>query len=361
MDLAIVGLPFSGKTTVFQALMAGHGSASAAGRGEAIGAVKIPDDRLQKLGVLVGAKKITPLEVVLHDMPALFERGAAPSGSAAEALGRADALIHVARAFERDDVPHPTGTIDADRDIAAFDGEMLLHDLGIIDRRLQKLDTTARTAKTAEGEAAQRETEVLKRAKTHLDAETPLRDAITDEGNIKALANFGLLTLKPVLALVNIGESAVAERDAIEAKFRERHANTRTSVTALCARLEAELAELSPEEAKEFREEMNAGEGATDHVLEAIREMLGLVTFFTTIGDKEARAWTVPHGATVLQAAGRIHTDIERGFIRAEVIAWDKLLALGSHNEARKAGQLRQEGRTYVVQEGDVINVLFNV
>jgi len=360
MDLAIVGLPFSGKTTVFKALMAGHGSASAAGRGEAIGSVKIPDERLQKLGVLVAAKKITPVEVVLHDLPALFERGAAPSGSAAEALGRADALVHVVRAFERDDVPHPTGTIDADRDIAAFDGEMLLHDLGIIDRRLDKLDTTARTAKTAEGEAAQRESQMLKRAKTHLDAETPLRDVITDEGDIKALANFGLLTLKPMLILVNIGESAVAERDSIEVDFRERHAKARTSLAALCARLEAELAELSPEEAKEFRDDMSAGEGATDHVLEAIREMLGLVTFFTA-GEKDTRAWTIPSGATALQAAGRIHTDIERGFIRAEVIAWDKLLELGSHNEARKAGQLRQEGRTYVVQEGDVINVLFNV
>jgi hypothetical protein len=360
MDLAIVGLPFSGKTAVFKALTAGHGSASADGRGEAIGAVKIPDERLQKLGELVGAKKITPVEVILHDMPALFERGAAPSGSAAESLARADALIHVVRAFEREDVPHPAGTIDAGRDIAAFDGEMLLNDLGIVDRRLDKLDTTARTARKEEREAAQRETDQLMRVKTYLDAEKPLRDVVTGEGDIKALANFGLLTLKPMLILVNIGESAVAQRDAIEAEFRERHANTRTSVAALCARLEAELAELPPEEAKEFREEMSAGEGATDHVLEAIREMLGLVTFFTA-GEKETRAWTVPEGATALQAAGRIHTDIERGFIRAEVIAWDKLLELGSHNEARKAGQLRQEGRTYVVQEGDVINVLFNV
>ena len=360
MDLAIVGLPFSGKTTVFKALMAGHGSASADGRGEAIGAVKIPDERLQKLGKLVGAKKITPVEVVLHDLPTLFERGAAPSGSAAEALARADALIHVVRVFERDDVAHPAGSIDADRDIGAFDAEMLLHDLGIVDRRLGKVDTTARTAKGAERDAARRESEMLKRVKKHLDAETPPRDLITDEAEIKALANFGLLTLKPLLALVNIGESAVAERDAIEANFRERHAKTRTSVTALCARLEAELAELSPEEAKEFRVEMGAGEGATDHVLEALREMLGLVTFFTA-GEKDTRAWTIPNGATVLQAAGRIHTDIERGFIRAEVIAWDKLLEFGSHNEAKKAGQLRQEGRTYVVQEGDVINVLFNV
>jgi len=360
MDLAIVGLPFSGKTTAFNALMAGHGSASAAGRGEAIGSVKIPDERLQKLGALVGAKKITPVEVVLHDLPALFERGAAPSGSAAESLARADALIHVVRAFERDDVAHPAGSIDPDRDIAAFDAEMLLHDLGIVDRRLGKVDTTARTGKGSERDAAQREADMLRRVKVHLDAETPPRDVITDEGEIKALANFGLLTLKPMLAIVNIGEGAVGERDAIEAGFRERHAKTRTSVTAFCARLEAELAELSPDEAKEFREEMGAGEGATDHVLEALREMLGLVTFFTA-GEKDTRAWTVPEGATVLQAAGRIHTDIERGFIRAEVIAWDRLLELGSHNEAKKAGQLRQEGRTYLVQEGDVINVLFNV
>ena len=360
MDLAIVGPPFAGKTAVFKALTAGHGSASAAGRGEAIGAVKIPDERLQKLGELVEAKKITPVEVILHDLPALFERGAAPSGSAAEALGRADALVHVARAFERDDVPHPAGTIDADRDIAAFDGEMLLNDLGIVDRRLEKLDTTARTARKEEREAAQRETDLLKRVKAHLDAEKPLRDVMADEGDIKALANFGLLTLKPMLVLVNIGESEVAERDAIEAKFRERYSRTGTSAAAICARLEGELAELPADEAMEFRDEMGAGEGATDHVLQAIQKMLGLVTFFTA-GEKDTRAWTVPSGATALQAAGRIHTDIERGFIRAEVIAWDTLLELGSHKEARKAGQLRQEGRTYVVQEGDVINVLFNV
>ncbi|HEY5625899.1 MAG TPA: DUF933 domain-containing protein [Dehalococcoidia bacterium] len=360
MDLAIVGLSFSGKTAVFKALTAGHGSASADGRGEAIGAVKIPDERLQKLGELVGAKKITPVEIVLHDMPALFERGAAPSGSAAESLARADALIQVARAFERDDVPHPAGTIDADRDIAAFEAEMLLNDLGIIDRRLEKIDTVSRTARKEEREAAQREADMLKRVKAHLDDEKPLRDVITDEAEIKALANFGLLTLKPMLILINIGESDVAGRDAIEAGSREKYAKKRTSVAALCARLEAELAELPPDEAKEFREDMSAGEGATDNVLEAIREMLGLVTFFTA-GEKDTRAWTIPSGATALQAAGRIHTDIERGFIRAEVIAWDKLLELGSHNEARKAGQLRQEGRTYVVQEGDVINVLFNV
>jgi GTP-binding protein YchF len=360
MDLAIVGLPFSGKTAVFKALTAGHGSASADGRGEAIGAVKIPDERLQKLAELVGARKITPVEVVLHDLPPLFERGAGPSGPTAETLARADALIHVARAFARDDVPHPSGDVDADRDIATFDSEMLLNDLGIVERRLEKIEITARTAKQEEREAAQREVELLTKVKTHLDADIPLRDVITDADEIKALGNYGLLSLKPMLLVVNIGESEVGDRDAIEAKYREKLAKERTGVAALCARLEAELAELPPEEAAEFREDMGAGEGATDRVLEAIREMLGLVTFFTA-GEKDTRAWTIPQGATVLQAAGRIHTDIERGFIRAEVIGWDKLLELGGHNEAKKAGQLRQEGKTYVVQEGDVINVLFNV
>ncbi|MEX0684196.1 MAG: DUF933 domain-containing protein [Dehalococcoidia bacterium] len=360
MDLAIIGLPQSGKTTVFQALTAGHGSAAAAGRGEGIGTVKIPDERLQKLAELVHARKITPLELRLHDMPALFERGAAPSGSAAESLARADALLHVVRAFERDDVPHPSGSVDPDRDIAAFDAELLLSDLGIVERRLDKVETTARTGKAAEREPAAREFELLSRVKKHLDASAMLRDVVTDATDIKALANYGLLSLKPMLFLVNISESDVAERDDIEAKYRERHAKMRTNAAALCARLEAELAELPPEEAAEFRSEMGAGEGATDHVLEAIRKMLGLVTFFTA-GEQDTRAWTVPQGATVLQAAGRIHTDIERGFIRAEVIDWQKLLDFGTPNEARKVGQLRQEGKTYIVQEGDVINVLFNV
>ncbi|HUF52325.1 MAG TPA: DUF933 domain-containing protein [Dehalococcoidia bacterium] len=360
MDLAIVGMPFSGKTTVFRALTAGHGSAAADGRGEAIGAVKIPDDRLQQLAELVHAKKITPVEVVLHDLPALFERGAAPSGTAAETLARADALVHVVRAFERDDVPHPSGSIDAERDIAAFEAEIMLNDLGIVERRLEKLDTTARTAKQADREAAQRETEMLSTVKTHLESDTALRGVITDPEDIRALGNYGLLSLKPMLILVNIGEAEVSSRDSVEARYRDKFARDRTGVAALCARLEAELAELPADEAAEFREEMGAGEGATDRVLEAIREMLGLVTFFTA-GEKDTRAWTIPQGATVLQAAGRIHTDIERGFIRAEVIAWDKLLELGGHNEAKKVGQLRQEGKTYIVQEGDVINVLFNV
>ncbi|HEV8573438.1 MAG TPA: DUF933 domain-containing protein [Dehalococcoidia bacterium] len=358
MDLAIVGLRAAGKTTVFNALTAGHGSTRAGA--EHIGVVKIPDDRLDKLAALVQAKKVTPVEVTLHDLPPLLERGAAPSGSAAETLSRADALLHVVRAFARDDVPHPKGSVDPERDIRAFEEEMAFNDLGIIERRLEKLDITARSARPGEREAAEREQTLLGRCRDFINASQKLRQHIRDEQDLKALANFGLLSLKPQLILLNIGESDFSRAAALEAEYTERHAAPGTAVGVLCAQLEAELAELAPEEAAEFRRELGAGEGATHAVLARVLALLDLVTFFT-IGEKDAHAWTVPAGASALQAAGRIHTDIERGFIRAEVIDWDKLLELGSHTEARRHGQLRTEGKQYTVREGDVINVLFNV
>ncbi len=359
MDVVIVGPPLSGKSTVFKALTAGHGGGAGDVRGENIGVVKVPDERLYKLAELVHAKKITPIEVRLHDLPPLFERGAAPSGEAAETLSRADALLLVVRAFQRDDVPAAAG-VDAPRDIEAFQAELLLNDLGILERRLEKLDTTARSGRPAEREAGEREMALLRRVKQLLEADKPLRDETFEPGDLKALANFGLLSLQPLLILVNVGEADVAGAPPLEAQLSGRYGSARTRLAAMCARLEAELAELSPEEAAEFRSDMGAGEGAMERVLALLQDLLGLVVFFTA-GEKDTRAWTVPEGATALQAAGRIHTDIERGFIRAEVIAWDKLLELGTPAEARKYGQLRTEGKQYIVQEGDVINVLFNV
>lgn len=357
MDVAIVGLPASGKTAVFQALTAGHGSATADGQ---LGMVKIPDVRLDKLAVLVSAKKVTPLEVRLFDMPPLFVRGAAPSGDAAETLARADALLHVVRAFDRNDVPHPSGSVDPDRDVAAFDAELMLNDLAIIERRLDKLDITVRSGKPAEREAGEREQALLQRCKALLEAEKPLRGEVTDPGDIKGLSNYGLLSLKPVLIVVNVDESKAGEIRAMEAAFGEKHNGPSTGCTAMCAKLEAELAELGAEDAAEFRTELGAAEGGSERLLGKLMLLLGLVTFFTA-GEKETRAWTVTAGGSALQAAGRIHTDIERGFIRAEVIGWEALLEYGTHAEARKHGKLRTEGKTYVVQDGDVMNVLFNV
>jgi GTP-binding protein YchF len=360
MDLAIVGLPQAGKTTVFQALTAGHGSHSAEPRGELVGAVKLPDDRLYRLAELVHAKKVTPIEVFLHDLPPLFQRGAAPSGPAGETLARADALLHVVHAFDRPDVPHPSGSVDPARDIREFDSELMLFDLGVVERRIEKLDIAVRSGRPGERESGEREMHVLQRVKAALETEKPLRDQLTSPDDLKALSNFGLLSLKPMLLLINIGEDRVGEQSAIAAQYQEKHGGPKTRAAAICAKLEAELSELSPEEAAEFRRDLGAPEGGTAAVLEQARELLGLLTFFTA-GEKDTRAWSLPIGGTALQAAGRIHTDIERGFIRAEVIDWQELLDLGSHNEARKKGKLRQEGKTYIVQDGDVINVLFNV
>jgi len=358
MDVAIVGLSAAGKTTIFNALTAGHGSA--VGGAEQIGAVKIPDERLEKLAALVKAKKITPVEVTLHDLPALFERGAAPAGAAAETLSRADALLHVVRAFDRDDVPHPKGSVDPARDIQAFDDEIVFNDLGIIERRLEKLDITVRSARPGEREGGVREKALLERLRAMLNEGVRLRNQQLDAGELKELGNFGLLSLKPMLIPLNIGESEASNATAVEAGYAERLGAPGTAVATLCGRLEAELAELPPEDAADFRREMGAAEDATHAVLAKVVRLLDLVTFFT-IGEKDAHAWTVPAGASALQAAGRVHTDIERGFIRAEVIAWDKLLEFGSHTEARRHGQLRTEGKQYTVREGDVINVLFNV
>jgi GTP-binding protein YchF len=357
MDVAIVGMPASGKTAVFNALTAGHGSTAGDGRGEHLGTVKIPDERLDRLAALVGAKKVTPLEVRLFDLPPLFVRGAAPSGEAAETLGRADALIHVVRAFERDDVPHPSGSVNPDRDFELFDAELMLNDLAIVERRLEKLDITVRSARPGEREAGEREKVLLERCKAMLEGETPLRDQVTDAQDVKGLSNYGLLSLKPMLIVVNVDESRAGDLDVIEEAFS---LGGRTMCAAISAKLEAELAELSDEEAAEFRSELGAAEGGPQRLLGKLMQLLGLVTFFTA-GEKETRAWTVPAGAAALQAAGRIHTDIERGFIRAEVIGWAELLEYGSHAEARKHGKLRTEGKTYVVQDGDVMNVLFNV
>ena len=358
MDLALVGLPLSGKTTAFNALAAGH----AGGRQEHIAVVKIPDERLEKLAALVQAKKVTPAELRLHDLPPLFQKGAAlsPDAVGAESLARADALIHVVRAFHRDDLPHPQGSVDPHRDIAAFEAEMLLHDLAIVERRLEKLEITVRSARPGEREAGEREQLPLRRAKQFLEDDLPLRNQLSLPEDVRALASYGLLTLKPMLILVNIDEADVANGATMEGDCRGRYGASRTFVAALCARLEAELAELSPQEAAEFRRELGAGDSAVQRVLHLTQELLGLVTFYTPVGD-ECRAWPVPAGTTALQAAGRIHTDMERGFIRAEVIPWEKLMEMGSLAEAKKHGLLRTEGKGYAVQDGDVLHILFHV
>jgi len=363
VDLAIIGLPQSGKTALFKALAADHGGEEqrlAAERQEHVAVVKVPDQRLERLADMVQPKKVTPAELRLHDLPAPLQRGVALAPEHASILAGADALVHVVRAFRRPDVPHPQGSVDPHRDIGAMDLELVFHDLAIVERRLERLEMVVRSARPGEREAGERELRPLRRVREYLEQEQPLRNQPVTPEEMKQLANYGLLTLKPVLLVINIDEADVSTTPVIEADIRARYAAVRIGVAAVCARLEADLAELSLEEAIQFRQELGAAEPAAQRILALAYDVLGFVTFYTVVGD-ECRAWPVPAGSTALAAAGKIHSDMERGFIRAEAIAYDALLAAGSLAEARKHGLLRTEGKQYVVQDGDVLHILFHV
>jgi len=365
MDLGIVGLPLCGKTTVFNALTHGHAETGGyrAGVETHIGVVKVSDERLSKLAAQFQSKKVTPAEVRYIDMPAMSatsSHGGGPSSQVLSALSASDGLLHVVRTFQRDDVPHPQGSIDPHRDIAAMDAELVLADLAVVEKRLERLAPVVRASKPGEREAGEREMELLQRIKGTLESETPLRAQDLTAEEERSLRDYALLTLKPILLTVNVGEEDASKIADIEGEFAARYGAEGTRVVALCGQLEMELAELSEEEAWEFRQDMGLTESGVQRVLQQTFDLMGLVTFYTVVGE-ECRAWTVPRGIHAQQAAGKIHSDMERGFIRAEAIGWEEILACGSLAEARKRGILRTEGKGYAVQDGDVLHILFSV
>jgi len=258
-------------------------------------------------------------------------------------------------------VPHAEGSVDPLRDIATLDLELLFSDHAIVEKRLDGLEREMRSAKGPDREAKERELAFLQRAKPALEAETPLRDLDVEPEEQRLIRGYRFLTLMPQLVVVNVDEADVASPDAVLAPLREAAAKHRGSaVVAVCAKIEAEIAELPPDEATAFRAEIGLASPPLDRVVHATYELLGLTSFFTA-GEDEVRAWTIYQGSTAQQAAGVIHSDLERGFIRAEVIRWDELLKAGSEANARKQALMRTEGKTYVMRHGDVMNVLFNV
>lgn len=364
IDLGIIGLARSGKTTVFNALTQGHARTGSYGAAETnIGVVKVPDSRLDELAARIRPKRLVPAEVRYLDFPATgtaFSEGG-PGGAFLAALGSTDALIHVVRAFVNEAVPHPQTTIDPHRDIATMEAELIFADLAIIERRLDRLTTVVRSARAGEAEAARHEMALLQCVKAGLEAETPVRAQDLSDEERQMLSGYNLLSAKPLLILVNIGEEDTARATAIEAEFRERYRWPRTEVVALAGRLEMELAELSDEEAAQFRADFALPpQPGRQRVISLSYSLLGLISFFTFNAD-EGHAWSVPAGTTAVRAAGKIHSDMERGFIRAEVLSWQEMLRYGSWAEARKHGALRTEGKSYQVQDGDVIHILFNV
>ena len=363
----ITGLPYVGKTTLFNLLTGGHASTGAFAGAEAetnVGVAKVPDERVEKLAELFKPKKTTFAEVTYRDLGLTHTNKAKGEGIDPQKLGdlrSSDAIVHVVRAFRDPSVPHVDTTVDPVRDLGALELELLFADHGVVERRLERLEPEMRSAKGPEREAKEREKAVLEKAKSTLDAETPLRDLDLTEEERKAIRGFRFLTLQPQLVVANVDEADVAKPDAVLAPLRAAAAKHRSmSVVPVCAKLEAEIAELPADEAAAFRAELGVSEPALRRVVRATYELLGLISFFTT-GEDEVRAWTVPAATPAQLAAGAIHSDLERGFIRAEVIRWDELLKAGSEANAKRAGIMRTEGKTYPVRDGDCFHVLFNV
>ncbi len=364
----ITGLPYVGKTTLFNLLTGGHAStgAFAGAEGETnVGVAKVPDERVDRLSALFRPKKTTYAEVTYRDLGlAHSAQQGQGQGISTQKLGdlrTSDALVHVVRAFRDPSVPHVDTTVDPVRDLASLELELLFADHAVVERRLERIEPELRSAKGPEREAREREKAVLQKAMASLDEERPLRDVSLDEEERKAIRGYRFLTLQPQLVVANIDESDVAAPEAVLAPLRAAAARHRAmAVVPVCAKLEAEIAELPPSEAAAFRTELGVTEPALHRVVRATYELLGLISFFTT-GEDEVRAWTIPAATPAQQAAGAIHSDLERGFIRAEVIRWDELLRAGSEANAKKLGIMRTEGKTYAVQDGDCLHVLFNV
>ena len=326
-----------------------------------VAVVKVPDERLERLAALVSARKTTYLELRLLDFPSLTVGKKGPSAQVLGVLATADLLVHVVRDFKDESVMHPLESIHPARDIAALDLELALADLGIIERRIERLKVETRSLAAGARGAQEREMTVLTRLKEGLEAEKPVRSLGLTVEEQALLSGYNLITAKPMLIVLNIDEADLPRIEAIESEARERFAGPGTSVIAVAARAEGDVAELDEEEAIEFRRELGLPETpVAGRLLQEAVSLLGLITFYTA-GEQDTRAWSIPAGTPAVKAAGRIHSDIERGFIRAEVLGWEELLSAGTHAEAKKRGVMRVEGKTYEVVDGDVINVLFNV
>jgi ribosome-binding ATPase len=362
MQVTIVGLPGSGKTTVFNALTGAHAETGGFSGGRAVpnvSVVKVPDERVDRLSALFNPKKTTYADVTYVDV-------AIPAGAAREGtvnpdvlaqIRNADALLHVARAF--DDPANPTPA-DPWRDVEDLDLEFTVADLSVIEKRLEKLRTQGRHGSQAEREQAQREEQLLKRIEPHLSDGRPIRSFGLTADEELLLRGYRFLTQKPALVVLNVDEARLPEAAALETAGRARYAQPHTDVAALAGKIEAEIGELGDEDARMFMDDLGIAEPSRGRVIRLTYELLGLFSFFTA-GEDECRAWTLRRGSSAVDAAGAIHTDLARGFIRAQVIGVDELLEAGSMAEARKHGTLRQEGKTYEVQDGDVVEILFNV
>ena len=365
MEIGIIGLPQSGRTTIFNALTKGGSSGRAsAGTDAHIGTALVPEPRLKILFGIFHPEKMTFATVTYIDIGASLKDIAQDKGIGGKLLNQlsqVDALISVIRSFKNDSVPHIEGSLDVERDIANMNLELAFSDLIILERRLSRLEESLKAAKQTERAGIIREQESISKIKANLEKDIPIREMTLIDEEQKFISGYGLLSAKPILIAVNIGEEELPNSDSIVAGLRERYSGHKRDITAICGELEMELAQLDGDAADEFRNEFGLTESGTDRMIRLSYDLLGLISFFTGGGRDEVRAWSVPDGIEAQKAAGKIHSDMEKGFIRAEVTAFDDLVKCGSFSEAKKQGVLRLEGKTYPVRDGDVITFLFNV
>ena len=358
---ALIGFGQTGKTTLFQLMTSAREAARAAhGKGEAtIGISKVPDARLDRLTAMYNPKKRVPATIEFSDLATPVRAGSAQALVDVAAYKNADALVHVLRAFADPAVPHPSGSIDPARDAQAMEDELILADLGVAERRLERLEKDLKKGKSAELE---RERDVVTLCRAALEDGRPLRSLDLQGDDLKRLRGFQFLSAKPLLVVLNLDEQSLAggnsARAAEAAGLTPFLSRAATAAAAVCAKIELEIAQLEPADAAAFLSDLGLQESGLDRVIRASYELLGYISFFT-VGEDECRAWSIPRGLPAQLAAGEIHSDIARGFIRAEVVGYDPLVTRGSMAACRDHGEVRLEGKEYVVLDGDIINFRF--
>ena len=357
MKTGIIGLPQVGKSSLFRILTKAHLSehAFANPREAHVGVAKVADDRLDRLAALYNPKKLTHAFVDYVDVGAIGQDALKESAYIGH-LRQVDALAHVVRVFEDPAIPH-VGEIDPLRDIKNVEFDLMVSDLGQIEKRVERLEKDLKKMKAPDLE---KEFELLKRAKAHVESEKPLREMEMSPEDKKRIRGFMFLSEKPILYVLNIGESTELGRELEQAagkyKLTEIAARPNSGATAICGKVEAELSEMSDSDAAEFLSSYGLKESGLIRLIRTTYKLLGLISFFTA-GEDECRAWTIPANTRAQQAAGAIHSDLEKHFIRAETIRWDQLLEAGSEANARAKGTLRLEGKDYIVQDGDVMHI----
>jgi GTP-binding protein YchF len=352
MKTAIIGLPMVGKTSLFTILTGVHQETRIGSTAARQGVAKVPDARLDALARLFEPKKSTHATVEYVDMPAISKESLRDPSYLAS-LRVVDAFAHVLRLFADETVPHEKGSVDPIRDLEDVEVELILSDLVVVEKRLERVDKDRKKIKNPE---LDREFDLLSRCKTVLEENRPLRELDFDADDEKRIRGFQFLSQKPMLYVLNLGEADAGKLHDRETQYREGPLAGRkhTAVTAVCGKIEAELAELPREEQQEYLASYGLNESGLERLISATYSLLGLMSFLTA-GEDECRAWTIPMQSTAVKAAGAIHSDFEKKFIRAEVINWKTMIDLGGYSAARDKGQLRLEGKEYIVKDGDVL------